>query len=127
MAPDRERWSWSAIAVVGGALVVACVVPVFEVAIEARSVLGEFEVYRYEEEVTIAWDAGILGVALLAAAVLVIAASLVAGSGRARPWLAVGTLLLSTSGRSSGFSTRSNPEALEGNEDVCVILWRLGG
>jgi hypothetical protein len=92
VAPDRERWAWGAIAVIGGALVGACVVPVFEVAIDAGASTGA---YRYEEEVNIAWDAGLLGVALLVAAVLVITAALVALRGRARPWLAAGTLLVS--------------------------------
>ena len=97
MASDRERWAWGAIAVVGGALVAACVVPAFEVAIEGQTGSGDFEVStRYEEEVNVAWDAGLLGVALLVVAVLVIAAALVAWRwDRARPWLAVGTLLVS--------------------------------
>jgi hypothetical protein len=94
---DRERWSWSAIAIIGGALACACLFPAFEAAIEAGSGAGAAYAvsHRYEEEVNLAWDAGPLGVALLLTAVLVVAAALVARRGRARQWVAAVTLLVS--------------------------------
>ena len=97
---DLERWAWGATAIIGGALVVACVRPAFELAVEAGSDLGT-GVYRYEEVVNIAWDAGAIGISFLLAGVVVaaagvaVAAGLVPRSGPARPLLAAAMLLVS--------------------------------
>jgi hypothetical protein len=86
-----ERLSWSAIAVGGGALVVASFLPAFDLAIEAQ-LGGSGTSFRYARDVAFAADLRPLGLAPLVVGLLLVAAAAYATLRRPPWWLAVGSL-----------------------------------
>ena len=112
----RREWSWGAAALVGCAVALGTLLPAFELATEAVSgPLGEEVAHRYEERVTLAWDAGLVGLAPIAIAGLVVVSAVAAHLGGARLWPAAGILV-----GAIGLAL------LLGAVDAGVVRWTVG-
>ena len=106
---ERHLLGWAAIGVAAVVAAIACLVPAFEVAIEASVGAGaEQRGFRYADEVAIAGDTLPFGLLPLAAAVALLAAAVAAIVLGSRPWLVVaafavacglGVLVLNTEDR----------------------------
>jgi hypothetical protein len=87
--------SWTAIGVAAAVLVVACLLPTFEIAIEAYIGGGDAQRgFRYNRELTLAFDVGWPGPLALVGGLALVAAAVAGIAVGSRAWLVVASFLL---------------------------------
>jgi hypothetical protein len=111
--------SWAGIGLAGATVVVACFLPMFELAIEA--IIGadaEQRSFRYSRELTLAGDLRPFGLLPLAAGLALVGAA-VAGLHRGtRPWLVVASFVLAIALAILVFDTEDNRLGWTGHAGV---------
>jgi hypothetical protein len=86
----RRRIGWIAVSVAATALVAACLLPAFEIRIEAYIGAGASQQgFRYDRRLSIALDAAPFGLLPPLAGVFLLVAGVVGAVRRPRPWLVV--------------------------------------
>jgi hypothetical protein len=86
----QRRAGWIAIALAAAALVVACFVPAFEIAIEASIGAGADQIgFRYDRSLSIPLDAAPFGLLPVAAGLALVALGALGAIRRPPPWLVV--------------------------------------